>query len=226
MLTAADETRARILASSPISTGQSELDSGTAGASARREHERRKANREQRVRDKHPRIGGLVLALSDEPQHQPSWARGADGEEHVAQSLAKHLDPSVVVLHDRWIPPTRANIDHMAIAPTGVWVIDAKRYTGKVAVSKPIFGHAKLTIAGRDKSKLVDGLAKQVGLVQDVMATLAAEVAVRGALCFVDSELSASLPHRGPAESDGCVVGSRARRCRSAAQVRFHVEER
>ena len=168
---------------------QPELDTGTAGASARREHERRKGNRAQSVRDKHPRIGGLVLALSDEPQHQRSWARGAGGEERVAQSLAKHLDPSVVVLHDRRIPPTRANIDHIAIAPTGVWVIDTKRYQGKVAVSKPIVGQAKLMIAGRDKSKLVDGLAKQVALVQDVMATLAPEVTVHGALCFIDSEL-------------------------------------
>lgn len=66
------------------------------------------------------------------------WARGAGGEERVAQLLAKHLDPSVVVLHDRAIARSRANIDHIAIAGSGVWVIDAKRYKGKVAVSKPL----------------------------------------------------------------------------------------
>lgn len=166
-----------------------ELQTGTAGASARREHERRKANREQRTRDKHPHIGGLLLALRDDPTHEQVWARGAGGEERVAQLLAKHLDPSVVVLHDRAIARSRANIDHIAIAGSGVWVIDAKRYKGKVAISKPLFGHAKLTIAGRDKTKLTDGLATQVALVQDAIADIDADVPVHGALCFIDAEL-------------------------------------
>jgi len=65
------------------------------------------------------------------------WARGAAGEERVAAILAKHLHASVVVLHDRRIPGTRANIDHIAVAPSGVWVIDAERYKGKLAVTRP-----------------------------------------------------------------------------------------
>ena len=83
-----------------------------------------------------------------------------------------------MVLHDRRIRGSRANIDHIAIAPSGVWVIDTKRYRGKVAVVKPLFGRAKLTIAGRDKSRLVDGLAKQVALVEAAMD----EVALRCSL--------------------------------------------
>jgi hypothetical protein len=166
-----------------------DIELGTAGASARREHERRRANREKRVREKHPRIGGALLALSDDPTHETVWARGAGGEEHVAKFLAKYLNESVVVLHDRRIPGSRANIDHIAVAPSGVWVIDSKRYKGKVAVSKPLFGKAKLTIAGRDKSKLVEGLAKQVALVEAVMPEVAPGVRVRGALCFVDADL-------------------------------------
>lgn len=168
---------------------QPELDTGIAGASARREGERRKANREKRVREKNPRTGGLRLALTDAPKHETVWGRGGGGEEHVAKLLAKHLNAGVVVLHDRGIPGSRANIDHIAIAPSGVWVIDTKRYKGKVAISKPLFGKAKLVIGGRDQTKLIDGLAKQVGLVEAVMAELAAGVPVHGALCFVDSEL-------------------------------------
>ena len=166
-----------------------ELDFGTAGASAHREHERRRANRERRVREKHPRIGEALLALSDDPTHKTVWARGARGEEHVAKFLAKYLNEDVLVLHDRRIPGTRANIDHIAVAPSGVWVIDSKRYKGTVAISKPLFGKAKLTINGRDKTKLVDGLAMQVALVEAVMPELAPGVAVRGALCFVDADL-------------------------------------
>lgn len=105
--------------------------------------------------------------------------------------MAKYLNADAVVLHDRAIPGSRANIDHIVIAPSGVWVIDSKRYKGKVAVVKPLLARTKLTINGRDKSKLIDGLAQQVALVKDVMAEVAPGVPVRGALCFVDSELPA-----------------------------------
>src|SRR5215212_8396342 len=133
----------------------SDFDGGKAGASARREAARRKANREQRVRDRHPKLGGVILALQDAPQHETSWDRGGGGEESVQESLAKRCNDGVLILHDRRIPRSRANIDHIAVAPSGVWVIDTKRYKGKVAVSRPLFGKPKLTIAGRDKTKLV-----------------------------------------------------------------------
>ena len=160
----------------------------TAGASARREHERRKAKREAAVRKRHPRVGGVILALQQAPQHESRWARGADGEEIVEQALAKRC-PDIRVLHDRRIPGSRANIDHIAVAPTGVWVIDTKRYNDKLQVAKPLFGKATLKVAGRDQTKLVDGLAKQVELVADAIADVDLEVPVRGCFCFVDTEL-------------------------------------
>ena len=166
-----------------------EFETGVAGASARREHGRRRIDREQRVRDKHPRTATLRLAFAAAPTHETAWARGAAGEQRVAAALAKHLKPGVVVLHDRRIPGSRANIDHIAIAPSGVWVIDAKRYAGKVAVTRPLLGAARLTIAGRDRSALITGLANQVALVQTATAGLGHDVAVNGALCFVDAEL-------------------------------------
>jgi hypothetical protein len=162
---------------------------GTPGASARREHQRRKTNREQQVRTAHPRIGGLLLAFGVEPQHERAWERGAGGEEHVAASLAKYLDPTVLMLHDRRIPGSQANIDHIAIATSGVWVIDAKRYKGTVQVSRALFGQPKLTIAGRDESKLIDGLDGQVKVVRAALAGITPGVPVLGALCFVDAEL-------------------------------------
>jgi hypothetical protein len=95
----------------------------------------------------------------------------------------------VVILHDRRMPRSRANIDHIAIAPSGVWVIDSKRYKGKVAVSRPLFGQPKLTINGRDRTKLIDALTKQVRVVEAGLAEFAARTTVRGALCFVDADL-------------------------------------
>ena len=143
---------------------------GKAGTSARREGERRKAKREAAVRARHPRIGGVILALQDAPQHERSWSRGAGGEELVKQALTKHA-PDVAVLHDRRIPGSRANIDHIAITATGVWVIDTEL---------PLFGTPPirgLSIFARR------GLARQLnasgGVTADGAATLAAALAQR-----------------------------------------------
>lgn len=74
----------------------------------------------------------MAKFLSDDPQTTKVWAAGASGEERVAQVLHERLGDKAVLLHDRKVPGTRGNIDHLAIASSGVWVIDAKRYQGKV----------------------------------------------------------------------------------------------
>lgn len=141
------------------------LEYGTAGASAVREGDRRRVNRETRVRTKHPHLGGLLLALGEPPVHERVWKRGGDGERLVALSLAKRCDDRVVVLHDRRVPRSRANIDHIAIAPSGVWVIDSKMHKGKLGVSTPLFGKPKLKIAGRECTGLVEAVTRQLELV-------------------------------------------------------------
>ncbi|MEP6843953.1 MAG: nuclease-related domain-containing protein, partial [Pseudolysinimonas sp.] len=106
--------------------------SGTAGASAQREHDKRAAKREDRIRTAHPKLGGLMLALSDEPQSTAAWQKGANGEVAVGAALDRLTPLGVQVLHDRRIPGTKANIDHIAVGPRGVFVIDAKKYQGMV----------------------------------------------------------------------------------------------
>ena len=143
-------------------------DRGTAGASAGREHERRRTKRETRVRNAHPHIGGLLLWLTDEPQHQRAFKTGQLGEVAVGESLEKRTaEGPAVILHDRRMPLGRGNIDHIAVAPTGVYVIDAKAHSGTVRIEKPLFGAAKLRIAGRDHTKLIDGLDRQVAAVRE-----------------------------------------------------------
>jgi nuclease-like protein len=162
---------------------------GSAGASARREYERRKAGREQRAREAHPRIGGLLLWLNGTPQHVERWERGAEGEELVANALAARCNGHVLLLHDRRLPGTRANVDHIAIAPSGVWVIDTKRYKGKVEVTNHLFSAPALRIGGRDRTKLVAGLSAQVDAVKQAVETIDPAVRVHGCFCFVDAEL-------------------------------------
>ncbi|GEP47214.1 hypothetical protein MSA03_07220 [Microbacterium saccharophilum] len=167
-----------------------ETSNGEAGASARREYERRRDVREQRIRAKHPRLRGLILALSDDPQSTKAWERGALGEELMAKRLAD-LPETFRVLHDRRIRGTKANIDHIAIGPSGVWVIDAKRYKEKrpeLRVEGGIFRPRveSLRIDGRDGTKLVDGVKRQVQRVRDVLAD--DTIPIAGVLCFLEAD--------------------------------------
>lgn len=162
---------------------------GAAGASARREYERRKEGREKRIRESHPKLGGLILALSDDPQSTRAWERGAIGEELMARRLTD-LPDTFRVLHDRRIRGTRANIDHIAIGPTGVWVIDAKRYVNKRPALRVEGGILRprvesLRIGGRDGTKLVQGVQSQV---ERVTAALGDAPAVTGVLCFLEAD--------------------------------------
>ena len=165
------------------------LEPGTAGASARREYERRHRRREERIRAAHPKLGGLILALSDDPQSTQAWARGAMGEELLARRL-QDLPASARILHDRRIPRTRANIDHIVVSPGGVWVIDAKRYKGRRPSREAtggVFGPRvqTLRIGGRDGTPLVDGARKQAAL---VTAALDDATPVASALCFLEAD--------------------------------------
>ncbi len=75
---------------------------GEARASARRGYERRRDAREQRIRGEHPKLGGLILALSDDPQSTKAWERGAVGEVHVVwpRFLVKRMTEAPVVAFD------------------------------------------------------------------------------------------------------------------------------
>jgi hypothetical protein len=165
------------------------LEAGAPGASARREYERRQAKREARIRDKHPKLGGFILAVTDDPQSTTAWDTGALGEERLGQKLNEFTSDTVRILHDRRIPGTRANIDHIAITPTGIYVIDAKRYKGRptLKVEGGILRPRteKLLVGTRDCSKLVDGVLKQVDVVR---AAVGEEVPVAGVLCFVEAD--------------------------------------
>jgi len=167
------------------------LDSAPAGASLERVYERRKHNRERRTRDAHPHIGGLLLALRGTPQHEFAFHQGAVAERAVADSLAKRTaDSPVVTLHNRRMPGGRGDIDHIAIAPTGVYVIDTKDWKGKVQIETPWFGAAKLLIRGRDRTTLIDGLERQITAVRDALDRSGHhEIAIHGALCFTQADL-------------------------------------
>jgi hypothetical protein len=174
------------------------LECGVAGTSARRRYERLHAQREQRAREKFGRLGGVYLAVTNDPQSTVAWAQGSRGERLLGEYLEKVQDERVVVvLHDRRIPGTRANIDHIAITRSGaVWAIDAKNYSGKVRrIDKGgwFSSDPRLYVGRRDCTKLLHGMAKQVEAIRAALGEAVIRefgVRVRPGLCFVAAQWS------------------------------------
>lgn len=167
------------------------IELGTPGGSARREFQRRRARREAAVEERWGtgRLGRVAKVLSLDPPSTTAWASGASGEERVAEVLRDELGDRAIVLHDRRVPRTRGNIDHLAIAPSGVWIIDAKRYQGRVE-KRDVGGwfstDLRLYVGGRDRTKLVGGLRWQIDA---VVGALAGEMLpTHAALTFVGAE--------------------------------------
>lgn len=148
---------------------------GTAGGSAQQEADRRR-------RAGHSR-------RSTEP-----WEKGSDGERRLSAYL--HEDAGrghLRILDDRRIPGSRANIDLVAVAPTGVYVIDAKKYAGKVELRTSGFGRRRqerLIVRGRDRTRLIEGMGRQVTAVLEALTSAEGntEVPVHAVLGFVDAD--------------------------------------
>ncbi|MEO6411395.1 MAG: hypothetical protein ABIO48_02305 [Pedococcus sp.] len=102
-----DSARAVEPTAMPPSESEVKYTQGAAGVSARREFDRRHAVRENAVRTAHPKLGGLILALSEDPQSTTAWARGSVGEERLGARLDSTAGALVRVLHDRRIPGSR-----------------------------------------------------------------------------------------------------------------------
>ncbi len=175
----------------PVVDVPSAIDAGTPGLGSRKEYDRRVAKREQAIEARWGtgRMGRFVKFVSDDPQSTTAWAKGARGEELLGQRLNDELDGKAVVLHDRKMPGTSANIDHIVIGPNGVWVIDAKRFDGEVEL-RDVGGRRRtdlrLYVNNRDQTKLTAGLDKQHDAVRAVLDDmLQVTMPIERCLCFV-----------------------------------------
>jgi hypothetical protein len=101
----------------------------------------------------------------------------------------------VVSLHDRKIPGSKANIDHIAVGPSGIFVIDSKVVSGKISTraTGPIFnrGQAKLFVGGRDKSRDIERMARQVSVVRNALDDLpwAAGISITPMMALVGAQV-------------------------------------
>ena len=172
----------------------------SAGQSARGEYLRHREAKRERLRARFGRLAPLAELIAGESTAERNWRRGAEGEERTAARLAKRSQGrSVVMLQDRRIPGRRANIDHLAIGPAGVTVIDSKNYRGKVVVRRD-----ELFVNGRNRTKLVHGVKGQVEVVRAALAgSRFADTPITAALAWVDID---GLPILRTLRVDGVLI--------------------
>lgn len=174
-------------------------DTGTApteeaaGHSAAAEGERRLDRKVERVRSQYGDYAAEVAKDLATQQNAATWGKGSEAESELAKAMRQALGDQVLPLHDRLIPGTRANIDHIWLTPRGVWVVDAKAYTGKVERREvgPLWRtDNKLFVGGRNRTKLANSVLRQVAAVVAALKP-AAEfrgIDVHAALCFLGSD--------------------------------------
>jgi hypothetical protein len=108
------------------------------------------------------------------------WERGADGEQATAAGLGVLPKESWTVFHDvRWPGRKYANVDHVAVGPTGVFVIDSKNWSGSITVRDNV-----LRQDGRSRESTVAGAAEAALAVVGVTPVVMPEH-VQPVLCFV-----------------------------------------
>jgi hypothetical protein len=71
----------------------------------------------------------VMAARGSSTRETAAWHQGAVAEWATQQLLDPLKVYGFVVLHDRRVPGFRANIDHLVIGPTGVFVVDSKNYS-------------------------------------------------------------------------------------------------
>jgi hypothetical protein len=86
-----------------------------------------------------PWLAGLLAAAGaawtlrfQAAQPTRAWRDGARGERATARRLRYLERAGYTVLHDLAAPGGRANIDHLVIGPSELFVIDSKRYRGRL----------------------------------------------------------------------------------------------
>ncbi len=143
-----------------------------------------------------PAGGTSALAIGNS-RKDPNWTKGAAGEYLMSRTLHEKLPAGTFVFDDRAVPHSNANIDHVVVARTGVWIIDSKRWKGLIQVKSDggiLNSTQRLFIDGRDESVLTEKIYSQVIPVANVLGD--PSIPISPALVFVDCNWGAGVTFR------------------------------
>jgi len=145
-------------------------------------------------------LAGLLMKTVFVPQGTSAWGVGADGERRTGLALEQLRSEGFVVLHDRLIPGSSANIDHIVIGPPGVAVVETKSYGGTIRV----YGGDVYIRGHRRTDKTVSAAKRQARVVNQALGRELERrhLAVKPILCVH----RARLPESGAAPQGVSIV--------------------
>jgi hypothetical protein len=157
-----------------------------------------------------PAGGTSALGIAN-TRRDSKWIKGAAGEYLMAKALHEGLKSGEVILNDRTIPQSKANIDHIVIASSGIWIIDSKHWKGQIQVKNVggiMHSTQKLFVDGRDESYRAERMYSQVIPIANTVND--PSVPIRPVLVFIDGNWGAGttlriLRHR-PYEMLGVLI--------------------
>jgi len=125
-----------------------------------------------------------------------AWVRRAevDRRSRLRATLEVAGGEGVIVLNDRRIPGSRATISMIAVAPAGVFVIDARHHKGLVHTKRPgtvdRLDPPELHVGRKNCTPSLDALGQQVEIVRATLdgTPWDTEVMVTAMLCLTRAE--------------------------------------
>lgn len=136
-----------------------------------------------RLRSRADKLGRQAMA----------WESGAEREPAIAKRLAD-LPTGFTVLHDLRLPGTESRLDHLVVSGGGLYLVDAKKYSGHLVYSKKMLWHGRFPIVDK-----LETLVWEAETLSDVIGREVVPV-----MCFAD----AVLPQ--PVTTLGSVIVCRA----------------
>jgi hypothetical protein len=150
-------------------------------------------------------LGRVMRLLADEPS-ATTHLNGAVRERRLGRLLDTEL-VDAVTLHDVTVPPTHCHLDHLVVASSGIWLIDARRSAGEVEC-RPAgafgSGDLRLFVNGRNQTQLVHEMGWQVAAVRAQLGRIGfGQVPVHAVMCFASSRWAQTT---SPFEVHGVMV--------------------
>lgn len=184
---------------------------GTPGKSAQVIVKKKLDARRERALAAFPKTGKLALRIIPPSKTTQNWEKGAKAEKEVGELInifaKKH---GFKVMHDRAVPDSKGNIDHIIISETGIFVVDTKNYDGKIKVKKETGRGGKLIenlyVNDYKKNNLIKKVKIQADLVQNVLTENGLLYPVYGTLAFFHGEFPL---FKKPIRVDGIFINGR-----------------
>ena len=95
----------------------------------------------------------------------------------------------VVSFHDRRVKRTLLIVDHVVVAPSGIYVVDVRRWSGRIELRERgnvLRRSERLAVAGHDRTRIVDGVVKKASILRRSLGGF--QIPVHAVLCFVDGD--------------------------------------